>query len=329
MKIALDAMGGDNAPLAVVEGALLARKLWGIDSILVGDEKEIRPILSAAKEDMEIVHASEVIGFDEHPVRAMRQKKDASIVVAANLVKEKKAAGLVGAGSTGAAMATSLLTYGRIRGIDRPAIAFPMPTLNGMSLVLDGGANPEASAINLVDYALMGSIYMEKVQRVKNPKVGLINIGEEEIKGTPTIIEAYKILKNSDLNFIGNVEGRDITSGVADVLVCDGFVGNIILKYTEGLAKGLFTLVKDAMLSNFKGKLGALLVKNNLKQVKSMMDYSEYGGAPLLGLQNTTIISHGSSDKKAIANAIRVAYEAYVNEITKTTMEALEKRSDS
>jgi len=329
MKIALDAMGGELAPQATVEGALLARKLWNIDTILVGDPEKIRPILAKAGEEMEIVPATETISFDEHPAKAVRQKKDASIVVAAKLVADDKAGALVAAGSTGAAMTASLLTYGRIKGINRPAIAFPMPTIKGMSLVLDGGANPEAGANNLVDFALMGSLYMEKVIGVTTPKVGLLNIGEEEIKGTPEVVEAYQILKQSNLNFIGNVEGRDITSGVADVIVCNGFVGNIVLKYTEGLAKGLFSIIKEAMLANFQGKLGALLVKNNLRKVKSRLDYSEYGGAPLLGLKKITIISHGSSDAKAIANAIRVANEAYNQKVVEATAQALEKRADS
>lgn len=328
MKIAIDAMGGDLAPKSTVQGALLARKLWGIESILVGDKALIQPLLDEAQEEMEIVHASETINFDEQPLRAIRQKKDASIVVAARLVADGRASALVAAGSTGAAMAASLLIYGRLKGIDRPAIAFPMPTLKGMSLILDGGANPEASATNLVDFALMGSIYMDKVLGVSNPKVGLINIGEEEIKGTQQVIEAYKLLTESNLNFVGNVEGRDITLGETDVLICDGFVGNILLKYTEGLAQGLFTLVKEAMLSNFQGKVGALLVKNNLKSIKARMDYSEYGGAPLLGLKKLTIISHGSSDQKAIANALRAANDASRKDIIRTTEEALEKRSN-
>lgn len=327
MKIAIDAMGGDYAPEATVNGALLARKLWGIESILVGDEATIKPLLLDAKEEMEIVSAREAIGFDEHPLKAIRQKKDASIVVAAKLVDSGKASALVAAGSTGAAMAASLLTYGRLQGIDRPAIAFPLPTLKGMSLVLDGGANPEASWQNLVDFALLGSIYMEKVMGICKPKVALLNIGEEEIKGTPEVIEAYQKLKQSDLNFKGNIEARDIISGNADVIVCSGFVGNIVLKYTEGLATGLFTMVKEAMLSNLKGKIGGLLVKDNLRVLKARLDYSEYGGAPLLGLKNLTLISHGSSDAKAVANALRVAYTASEKKIMEITKEALEKRA--
>ncbi len=329
MKIAIDAMGGDYAPKATVTGALLARKLWGIESILVGDEKKIKPLLFEAKEEMEIVSATESIGFDEHPLKAIRQKKDASIIVAAKLVKSGQANALVAAGSTGAAMAASLLTYGRLKGIDRPAIAFPIPTLKGMSLVLDGGANPEAGSQNLVDFALLGSIYMEKVIGVNSPQVALLNIGAEEIKGTPEVIEAYQLLKKSDLNFKGNIEARDITAGNADVIVCSGFVGNIVLKYTEGLAAGLFSLVKEAMLSNLKGKIGGLLVKGNLKTLKTRLDYSEYGGAPLLGLKNLTLISHGSSDAKAIANAVHVAHAASEKRIVEITKETLEKRAST
>lgn len=329
MKIAIDAMGGDYAPKATVNGALLARKLWGIESILVGDEAKIKPLLLEANEEMEIVAATENIGFDEHPLKAIRQKKDASIVVAAKLVASGKASALVAAGSTGAAMAASLLTYGRLKGIDRPAIAFPLPTLKGMSLVLDGGANPEASSQNLIDFALLGSIYMEKVMGVCNPKIALLNIGEEEIKGTPEVIEAYQKLKQSDLNFKGNIEARYITSGNVDVIVCSGFVGNIVLKYTEGLATGLFNMLKEAMLSNLKGKIGGLLVKSNLKTLKARLDYSEYGGAPLLGLKNLTLISHGSSDAKAVANALHVAYTASEKRIVEITKEALEKRANA
>ncbi|MFA6694627.1 MAG: phosphate acyltransferase PlsX, partial [Bacillota bacterium] len=275
------------------------------------------------------VHASQTIDFDEDPAKAVRKKKDASIVIAAKLVADEKAAALVAAGSTGAAMAASLLIYGRQKGINRPAIAIPMPTLKGMSLVLDCGANPGATAENLVDYALLGSIYMEKVMGINRPKVGLLNIGEEESKGTPEVVQAYQTLKNGSLNFIGNIEGRDITEGMADVVVCDGFVGNIVLKYTEGLAKGLMSLMKEAMLANLKGKIGALLVKDNLRSVKKKLDYSEYGGTPLLGLKKLTIISHGSSNGKAIANALRLANDASNKDIIGDIEEALEKRSSS
>lgn len=326
MKIALDAMGGDYAPEATVEGAVLAKQLWGLETVLVGDTERIKPLLEKAGTEMDIVHADETIGFDEDPAKAVRKKKNASIVVAAKLVASGGADALVAAGSTGAAMAASLLIYGRQKGIGRPAIAFPMPTVQGMCLVLDGGANPGATAENLRDYGLIGSIYMEKVMGVDRPKVGLLNIGEEEIKGTPEVAEAYQLLKNEKINFIGNIEGKDITAGAADVVVCDGFVGNIVLKYTEGLANGLMSLIKDAMTANLKGKIGGLLVKGNLKSLKKKLDYEEYGGTPLLGLKKLTIISHGRSSARAIANAIRVASEASSKNIIESIDEALEKR---
>jgi len=321
MRIALDAMGGDHAPGEIVKGAAQFVEDYPEHGVLlVGDEARIKEYLpQQTKGNLEIVHASEVIGMDEHPVEAVRKKRNSSVVVCADLVRSGEAQGMVSAGNTGAAMASSLLRIGRIKGIDRPAIGSPMPTLTGACIIVDAGANVDCRPKHLLDFAIMGSIYMEKVLRVANPKVGLLNIGEESTKGNELALGAYEILKNaSNINFIGNIEGRDVLAGKADVVVCDGFVGNVILKFAEGMGSALFSLIKDEVTRSWQGKLGGLLVRDGLHRVKQRVDYTEYGGAPLLGVKGVSIISHGSSNHKAIYNALRVAMEAEKHQVVST-----------
>lgn len=310
MRIALDAMGGDYAPGEIIKGAVKAAQAYPrMEIILVGQSVRINPLLSNIPANMSLLEASEVIGMDEHPAQAVRKKKDSSIVVATRLVKEKKADAVVSAGSTGAQMASALLGLGRVKGVERPGIATVLPTLAGGKLVLDVGANPDAKPEHLLQYAQMGSIYAHHIMGIENPRIALLNIGTEESKGNELTQHAYPLLQASSLNFSGNIEGRDVPYGRADVVVCDGFVGNVVLKTAEGLAGALFELIKDKITSTPVRKLGALAVKPGLKEIASMMDYAEYGGSPLLGVNGISIVCHGSSKEKAIFNAIRVAGE--------------------
>lgn len=311
MRIAVDAMGGDHAPEEIIKGSLLAAEANPkVQLILVGQEERLRSILAnSSLRNVSIHGASEVIEMDEHPANAVRKKKDSSIVVATKLVKQGDADAVVSAGSTGAQMAAALLGLGRIKGIERPAIATVLPTPEGGKLILDVGANMDATAEQLCQFALMGSIYAKKILGITNPSVGLLNVGSEEGKGNELTQKAYPLLKASTLNFMGNVEGRDVPYGRADVVVCDGFAGNILLKTLEGLAGVLFQQIKERITSNMVRKLGALAIKPGLKEIAQMMDYAEYGGAPLLGVNGISIICHGSSKAKAIMNAVRVATE--------------------
>jgi len=317
VKIALDAMGGDYAPGEIVKGAVEAVKKNYAEVVLVGIESQIEKELAKypVMEDISIKHASEVIGMDEAPAVAIRKKKDSSMVVAARLVKEKQVQGMVSAGSTGAQMAASIMNIGRIQGISRPAIATLMPTLNGPKLLLDVGSNVDSKPENLLQFAHMGSLYVEKLLGQNNPKVGLINIGSEKTKGNQLTIAAYELLEQSNLNFVGNIEPRDIPKGLVDVMVCDGFLGNCLLKFAEGLAGGFGVLLKRELTKNFVRKLGALTLVPGLKHIKKQFDYSEYGGAPLLGINGVSIICHGSSNSIAICNAIRVAVQSYESKL--------------
>lgn len=315
MKIAVDAMGGDFAPEQIVFGAIRAAKKYDCEIVLVGDETKISAVLAKEKDwqklGISVYPASEVIGMGEHPVAAVRHKKDASVVVATRLVREGTCDAVFSAGSTGAAVAAAQFTLGRIKGIDRPTIATPIPTPKGVTLMLDSGANVDSKPKHLVQSALMGSIYSEYVFGIKNPKVGLLNIGEEETKGNEQAQATYPLLKKmTTINFIGNAEGRDIPKGNVDVVICDGFVGNVVLKFAEGLAKTLMHLIKDAIRNGgFLAKAGALLIAPALKKLARRLDVTEYGGAPLLGVNGCCIIGHGSSNSKAICSAIGVANE--------------------
>ncbi|MGO1477717.1 phosphate acyltransferase PlsX [Senegalia sp. (in: firmicutes)] len=310
MKIAIDAMGGDKGLTMTIKGSLDAVKELDVNVILVGKSEMIKKELEKYSYDenkVEIINADEIIENNEKPVVAIRRKKESSLVKALKLVKEKEADALVSAGSTGALLAGGLFIVGRIKGIDRPALSPVYPTEKGISLLIDAGANVDCKPKNLEQFAIMGSIYAEKVLNIKNPKVGLVNIGEEEEKGNELTKESYKLLKNADINFYGNLEVRDLPKGDCDVLVCDGFVGNTILKLTEGLSETIFSMLKKEFMKNFKSKIGALLLKDGLKSFKKQIDYSEYGGALLLGVKGGVIKAHGSSDAKAFKNAIRQA----------------------
>lgn len=311
MKIVIDGMGGDNAPKSNVEGAVKAIKEYGIDIIITGDKDILEKEFSNYEFDkskLEIVHTTEIIENEDKPVKAIRAKKDSSMVVALNMVKEKKADAIVSAGNTGALLAGGLFVVGRIKGINRPCLCPAIPNVKGgMTLIADSGANTDCKPINLVEFAGMSNIYANKVLGIKNPRVALANIGIEEGKGNDLVKKSYEELKKLDLNFIGNIEARELINSYTDIVVCDGFTGNILLKSAEGIAMSLLGLLKETFLSSTKGKLGALLLKDDLRKLKCMMDYSEYGGAPLLGVNGGVIKAHGSSDSKAIKNAINQA----------------------
>ncbi|MCT4687389.1 phosphate acyltransferase PlsX [Vallitalea sp.] len=308
ITVAVDAMGGDNAPNEIIKGCIESiNDDNNIKIYLVGNNIIINEQLTKYtynKEQLEVVDAKETIDTCESPVMAIRRKKDSSLVKGLNLVKEKKANAFVSAGSTGAILAGGTFIVGRIKGIERPALAPLIPHKKGVSLLIDCGANVDSKASYLVQYAKMGSIYFENVLGVKNPKVALINIGEEKSKGNNLVKETYSLLQNEDINFIGNIEARDIPEGKADILVCDAFVGNIILKYTEGFALTMFSMLKKYLLQNIRSKIGTFLLKPALKNFKKSFDYTEYGGAPLLGLEGLVVKTHGSSDAKAIKNTI-------------------------
>ena len=312
MKIAIDAMGGDNAPQANVEGSIQAVKEYGVTVFLFGIENEIiKYIPEDMKNDtrIKIIDASEVILTEDSPVKAIKQKKNSSMVMGLKAVKEKDCDAFLSAGSTGAFLAGSLLKVGRIKGIDRPALAPILPTINGGGcMIIDGGANTDCKAKNLLQFATLGSVYMEKVAKIKKPKVGLLNIGTEEAKGNDLVKETYPLLKGmQNINFVGNIEARDVVDYACDVLVTDGFAGNILLKGVEGTALTIFKALKKEMTSSLKSKVGALLLKSSLQGFKKKFDYTEVGGAPFLGIDGIMIKAHGSSDAKAIKNAIRQA----------------------
>lgn len=310
MKIIIDAMGGDHAPQVPVEAAVKAIKELEVNIILVGKSEVIENELKKydyPKEKIEIVNADEVITNYEEPAKAVRGKKDSSIVVAANLLKDGKGDALLSMGSTGAILAAGLLIVGRIKGILRPAIATLLPTAKGPKMLIDAGANTNCKPDNLVQFAVMGSIYMRNIMGVNNPTVGLISNGEEEGKGNDLTKQTYLELKNAPINFIGNIEGRDVMEGTADVMTCDGFVGNVILKTVEGMGHVVGSMVKGIFKKNIITMLGALFVNKGLTDFKKAMDYREYGGAPLLGTRKPIIKGHGSSDTKAALNAIRQA----------------------
>ncbi|MCR8745267.1 phosphate acyltransferase PlsX [Romboutsia lituseburensis] len=308
MKIVIDGMGGDNAPKSNVEGAVKAIKEYNVDLIITGDkdilEKEFANY-EFDKSKLEIVHTTEIIENEDKPVKAIRSKKDSSMVVALRLVKEGKADAVISAGNTGALLAGGLFVVGRIKGIDRPCLCPVIPNAKkGMTLIADGGANADCKPKNLVEFAGMSNIYAKKVLGLNSPKIALANVGIEEGKGNDLVKKSYEELKNIDVNFIGNVEARDVINAYTDIIVCDGFTGNILLKSAEGVAMSVMGLLKETFLSSTKGKIGAMLLKDDLKKLKSFMDYAEYGGAPLLGVNGGVIKAHGSSDSRAIKNAI-------------------------
>ncbi|OPZ63568.1 MAG: Phosphate acyltransferase [Firmicutes bacterium ADurb.Bin506] len=312
MIIAVDAMGGDWGPSESVPGALKALERCDAGLVLVGDEAVIRAELakagaaSSAEQRISIVHASEQITMEDDPLEAVRHKRDSSLVVAARLVREGAASAMVSAGSTGALVAAGPLVVGRIRGIARPALATPVPTLRRPCLMLDVGANPECKPEHLLQFAVLGSAYASELFGVERPSVGLLSNGTEPTKGTEVHRRAYELLAQSGLNFKGNLEGRDIQQGDVDVIVSDGFTGNVALKLMEGLGLAMFQMIREEIGHGFATKLGAVMVKPALKKVKARLDYSEYGGAPLLGLAGLVVKAHGSSKARAFASAIAV-----------------------
>ena len=336
IKVAVDAMGGDHAPAAIVKGAVDAlQERDNLFVYLAGKEDAIRQELSKysyPEERIQIVPASQVIETGEPPVNAIRGKKDSSLVVALGLVRKGEADAFVSAGSTGAVLVGGQVMVGKLKGVERAPLAPLIPTLKGSSLLIDCGANVDARSSHLVQFARMGSIYMENVMHIKNPRVALVNIGAEEEKGNALAKETYPLLKAcEDINFIGNIEAREIPEGKADVIVCEAFVGNVILKLYEGVAGALMKKVKAGMMSTLRSKIGALLVKPALKKTLKDFDVSEYGGAPLLGLKGLVVKSHGSSDANEIKNSILQCIqfkEQKINEKISEHMNTKEERKD-
>lgn len=308
MKIILDGMGGDNAPESIIEGAILASKEIEHEIVIIGQEELVNEQLQKYKYDpnkISVINASEVVSNDDAPVRAVRSKKDSSIVKGMNMIKAGEGDIFISAGSTGALLAGGLFILGRIQGIDRPALATIYPIVGGTpSLLVDAGANADCKPNNLLEFGIMGNIYMEKVLGRKNPRVGLVNIGTEAAKGSTLTKATYDLLEQSHLNFIGNVEAREVPKGACDVIVADGFTGNVILKLTEGLAWNILQVIKKKFTDGVKAKLGAALLIDKLKGLKSEFDYSEYGGAPILGIKGPVVKMHGSSSANSVKNTI-------------------------
>ncbi|MFH1093128.1 MAG: phosphate acyltransferase PlsX [Candidatus Omnitrophota bacterium] len=327
MRIAVDAMGGDKAPDVIIKGAILAAKEIDAEIILVGRQEVIEANLSSQKfvpDNITVVNATEVIEMDDSPAVSVRRKKDASINIAVKMVKECQADAIVSAGNTGAVVCAASLFLKILPGVDRPGISVLLPTLKNVVQMIDMGANIDAKPEHLMQYGVMGSIYSKHVLNKKNPSVGLLNIGEEETKGPEFVKETFKLLEqNKNINFIGNVEGRDIYVGDCDVIVCDGFLGNVVLKVSEGLADAIKEMLKRKLSSNMITKIGSLLSAPAFRALKKEIDYSEYGGAPLLGIDGVCIIAHGGSSANAIKNAVRVAHESLLHNVNQHIIEAL------
>jgi glycerol-3-phosphate acyltransferase PlsX len=321
-RIALDAMGGDHAPDEIIAGAIRASEELDVEVLLVGDRAQIEAYLKqhpASPQNLEIVDAEGVISMDEEPLTALRRKPKASINVAMELVKKNRADAVVSAGHSGAAMAAALLRLGRLKGIDRPAIGTVFPTLlaDKSVIVLDVGANVDCKPKYLEQFALMGTVYSKYVMGTEDPKVGLLNIGEEPTKGNDLALQAYERLEaNPHIPFIGNAEGRDVLSGNFDVIVCDGFVGNVVLKFAEAVGEIVLSIMKEELPQGWRGMLGTAILKPNLKNLKQRIDHAEHGGALLFGVDGICIISHGSSRAPSIFNAVRLAKEAFDNQVS-------------
>lgn len=313
MRIALDAMGGDFGPAITTEGAVeILNEEDDLEIILVGDEEILKRELSTKKYPVKrlyIRHASQVVGMDEPTLTAIRRKRDSSIRRAIELVKNKEADAAVSAGHSGVAMAVSVFLLGVLENVDRPAIATIMPTIKKPFILIDAGANVDCTPQNLLQFALMGNAYCKTMFNIPSPRIALLSIGEEDTKGNILTKEAFKLIKNTSLNFIGNIEGKDIFSGDANVVVCDGFIGNVVLKTSEGLAEVILKMLRREISEVSTGRISYLFLKPALKNFKKKTDYAEYGGAPLLGINGTCIISHGRSSAKAIKNAVKVAAE--------------------
>lgn len=319
MKIAIDAMGGDHTPGVIISGAVDAAREYGIPIILVGDQDEIESELTKLGPPNGIVdvhHCTQVADMDESPTDVLRYKKDSSIRVAFDLVKAGRADAAVSAGNSGASLAVGTIVLGRLKGVERPGIAGTFPTLKGRTVVMDIGANVDCKPSYLAQFGIMAEAYARDALHIHEPKVGLLSIGEEESKGNELVHRARDLMKNSSINFIGNVEGRDVFTGQADVVVCDGFVGNVVLKLAEGLAEAIGVMLKEELSADLLSKLGGLLAMGGFRRFKKRVDYAEFGGAPLLGLKGVGIISHGKSSPKAIKNAVKCAAEMVRTEMT-------------
>jgi phosphate acyltransferase len=327
MKIVVDAMGSDSAPAVEVEGAFQAVEEYGHDVILVGDEAAIKAEMARLRKSSDkisIVHAPERIEMHEPAALSVRRKRKSSIVMGLEIIKHDEADGFVSAGNTGAVVCAATLSLRMLPGIERPGIAIVIPTLSGTSVIMDVGANIDPKPLHLFQYGVMADAYSKYILHKANPSIGLLNVGEEDTKGTGFVKEAFTLLTESRLNFVGNIEGRDIYAGTADVVLCDGFVGNVILKVSESIIDTLVKSLKQEIKSNFIAALGAVLASPAFGAMKKKMDYAEYGGALLLGVDGRCIISHGSSNPKAIKNAIRVAAESKTQDVNKRIIEELE-----
>jgi glycerol-3-phosphate acyltransferase PlsX len=331
MKIAIDAMGGDFAPQTIVEGAVLSAQQDHIPLVLVGQQDRIQAELKKYPTEnlpITIHHASEIIGMEESPSQASKTKKDASIMVATRLLGEKKVDAVVSAGNSGAMMTSALRILGRLEGIYRPAIATLIPTQKGFCIVADVGANADCKPIYLLQFAIMAKVVAENLLNIKNPKIGLLSIGEEKEKGNLLTKHAFSLFEHyKAIQFIGNLEGRDIPKGKADVVICDGFVGNVVLKTMEGTADVIVRMLKSNISESFLAQIGYLLMRPVFKTLKKKIDYAEYGGAPLLGVKGTCIVSHGKSSAKAIKNAIRVAEKIVNNQVNETIKTQIQNMS--
>jgi glycerol-3-phosphate acyltransferase PlsX len=331
ITIALDAMGGDHAPRAEVEGAILAARELGVRVLLVGIEATVRQELARHRHrnlPLEIVAASEVVTMHDSPSQAFRRKKDSSLHVAAKLVRDGRADAFVSAGNTGAVMTVARFVLGTLPSVDRPALAAAFPNMKEkVSIILDVGANVDSKPVQIEQFAVMGEIYYRTIWGVRKPRVALLSIGEEEMKGNELTREAAGLLKQTSLNFAGNVEGRDVFRGDVDVIVCDGFIGNVALKISEGLVEHIGGMLKRAIKSSLKSQLGYALSKSAFDDFRKRTDYSEYGGAPLLGVRGITIIGHGRSNANAVKNAIRVANELCRSRVNEKIEQELSARA--
>ncbi len=332
MKIAVDAMGGDFAPRNIVEGALLAAQEYGIHVTLVGDEKitrrEAQRFSGSGSLPVSYAHASEAVGMDESPLTPIRKKKDSSIKVGFDLLKNGDVGAFVSAGNSGAMLATAVFVLERLNGVDRPAIGTIFPTLGGWTLLLDAGANVDCKPFHLVQFAIMGDAYAKYILKKERPRVGLLSNGEEESKGNELIRDTNGILKKSSIGYVGPVEGRDIFNGEVDVVICDGFVGNAALKICEGFAEAIGSMIRQELKNSVGAKIGYLFARNAVNAIKKKFDYSEYGGAPLLGVNGVVIIGHGRSSPKAIKNAVRTAHEFAQINLPKLLVDTLEENED-
>lgn len=313
MRIAVDAMGGDHAPVEVVAGATRAARELDVEILLVGPDDRVRVELAGHRfpdNRVRVVHAPDVVEMHESPTTALRRKPDNSVARALELIRGGQADAFFSAGNTGAAMAAALLTLGRIEGVDRPAIATVLPALTGRTILVDVGANVDCKPRHLLQFALMASVYAARVLGIPSPRVGLLSNGEEATKGNELVLRSGELLRQTDLNFVGHVEGRDVFFGKADVVVCDGFVGNVLLKLGEGMALGLFRIIREEMRRSTRAKIAVWLARPRLGALRRRIDYTEYGGAPLLGVRGVCVIGHGSSDARAVYNGIRVTQDS-------------------